>query len=508
MSLKKLLKILIVFIFTANAYCGYNDWLGYGNTAARHSIAVDGPNVIDGNTLEWVADADPQDPNYYVCFENVTGPIVYNGRVYAYAKYFEPNEAFGGFDQTNSQLVAYDANSGQMLWTTVIDMAIYESWSSPVADTKNNNVLMPSGDKVYAIDASTGAIKWFAQLEKPVVNASACVAADLPYARGFITDFAYSSGGMLYCINLDANEPNNPYNPGEIIWSDILGATCGNSPAYQNGVVYVSSNSGSVYAYDANAGSAVRIWEATDPNFYGFSSGVTVTKEGFLYAVNFNWDLYGEDNSALCKIDCNDGSIVWIIFAERTSTMPVVAGEYIYISGGVIIGGLDLGSRYKVEAFKDLGSTVVKLWETPASMDIGGWSNQPVYANGKLYVGAVENYGYPYSELYVLDITANVNNSDFVVAHYTDQSCGSNPAVTYNSLYTIGDDGLYKFHQPALLADIDKNDMVDMCDLAELAADWLYDGKIGVKRADLNLDGKIDFTDFSLLADGWYGELN
>jgi hypothetical protein len=49
---------------------------------------------------------------------------------------------------------------------------------------------------------------------------------------------------------------------------------------------------------------------------------------------------------------------------------------------------------------------------------------------------------------------------------------------------------------------------VDFYDLAELAAIWLYDGPIGVNRADLNLDGRIDFTDFSLLAESWYGELN
>lgn len=512
MLFKKLFIVLVVLCVAANAYCGMNDWLAYANTMSRESIAVDGPDTIDNNTLEWVADADPQDPNYYICFEGVTQPIVYNGRVYAYAAYFEPNEQSPyGRDYTNSQIIAYDANSGEMRWNTVIDPAVWGSWSSPAVDAKNNNILMPSGDKVYAIDASTGAIKWLTQLEKSVVNASACVAADLPYVRAFITDYAYSAGGKLYCINLDANEPNNPYEPGEIIWSDILGATCGNSPAYKDGVVYVSSNSGSVYAYNADAGTAVRIWETTDPNFYGFSSGVTVTKEGFLYAANFDWDLYGEDNSALCKIDCSDGNIVWIIFTERTSTIPVVAGDKIYISGGLILDGWDLGSRPKVEAYQDLGSTVVKLWETPADMAIGGWSGQPVYANGKLYIGAIPltgDYFGSYTELYILDVAADVNSSDFVMAYYTDQWCGNSPAVTYDSLYTIGDDGLFKFHQPAFLADINKDSEVDFYDLAELAVNWLFDGPVGVNRADLNLDGKINFTDFSLLADSWYGNLD
>ncbi len=502
MIFRRILSVLIVVFIAQEAYCGYKDWPGYGNTATRHSITVDGPNIIGASTLQWVADADPQDPNYYVSFEGATGPIVYNGMVYAYTKYFEP----GGSGQTNSQLVAYDANSGRMLWATVIDMAIYGSWSSPAVDTKNNNILMPSGDKVYAIDASTGAIKWSAQLEKSVVNASVCVAADLPHARAFITDYAYSAGGKLYCINLDANEPNNPYQPGKIIWSDVIGATCGNSPTYKNGVVYVSSNSGSVYAYNANATSAVKIWEATDPNFAGFSSGLTITKEGFIYASNYSYSQH-EDNSALCKINSNNGNIIWMINTEQTSSIPVVVGDKIYISGG--FNGW--GSRPKVEAYQDLGSTVVKLWETPANMAIGGWSNQPVYATGKLYVGAIPltgDYFDAYTELYVLNVTANVNSSNFIIAHYTNRQCGNNPAVAYNSLYTIGFDGLFKFHQPALLADINKDNKVDFCDLAELAAVWLYDGPIGVKRADLNLDGKINFLDFALLAGSWKGELN
>ena len=507
MVLKRLLILILVVLITTNAQGGYKDWPGYGNTATRHSITVDGPDIIDENNLQWDANTSPQGLAEFE-FEGATGPVVYNGTVYAYAKYLEPNDlSYGGYDQTASQVIAYLADSGQLLWTTVIDMAVYGSWSSPVIDAKNDNVIIASGDKVFSLDAETGAIKWSTQLEKIVVNASVCIAADLPYARAFITDYAYFTGGKFYCINLDANEPNNPYQPGEIIWSDILGATCGNSPAYKNDVVYVSSNSGSVYAYDAKSTSAVKIWQASDPNFEGFTGGITVTKEDFVYTACYDWAQEAEDNSALCKIDCNDGRIVWITQTERTSSMPLVVGDRIYISGGFE----GWGSRPKVEAYQDLGDSVVKLWETPADMVVGGWSNQPAYANGKLYVGAIPlggNYFGAYTELYVLNVSIDVNAPNFVIAHYVDRTCGNSPAVTYDSLYTIGYGGLLKFHQPALLADICKDNKVDFYDLAELAAIWLYDGPIGVNRADLNLDGRIDFTDFSLLAESWYGELN
>jgi hypothetical protein len=75
--------------------------------------------------------------------------------------------------------------------------------------------------------------------------------------------------------------------------------------------------------------------------------------------------------------------------------------------------------------------------------------------------------------------------------------------VTYDSIYTLGYDGLLKFYQPALLGDIKKDNKIDTYDLKGLADDWVYDGPIGVKRSDLNLDGRVDFMDFALLANEW-----
>jgi hypothetical protein len=155
-----------------------------------------------------------------------------------------------------------------------------------------------------------------------------------------------------------------------------------------------------------------------------------------------------------------------------------------------------------------LGTSAVKLWETDSGLSIGGYENQPVYANGKLYVGATSQGSWIYDELYILNVEASPADPNFILARYTDNACGASRAVTYDSIYALGYDGLYKFHQPAFLADIDNDDAVGIYDLAELAAEWLFDGSLGVKRADLNLDGKINFADFSLLAESWYGELN
>ncbi|MCK4753009.1 MAG: PQQ-binding-like beta-propeller repeat protein [Planctomycetes bacterium] len=515
MASRRLVSLFFVVVIVTSVSGGPNDWLHFGKTVARCSVAVDGPNIIDSSTLAWVADEDPQDPEYFIEFEGATGPVVYDGMVYIYAKYFEPNEeAPTGFDYTKSQVVAYDANSGEMEWTTPIEIAIWDSWSSPSIDIKHDTVLIGSGYKVYALDAQTGTEQWSTQLEKFMVNASVCPATDIVHSRAFITDYdGFGTTGKLYCINLDANEVGNRYEPGEIVWSETIGGTSGDSPSYKDGVVYVgtisgvSSGYGTIYAYDATATTATKIWEKSDPNFDGFCGGLNVTKEGYIYAANYDWDEDGEDNSILCKIDCSDGNVVWITDVERTDSMPVVAGDKIYVSGGFTYDG----SRPKVEAYQDLGNSAIKLWETPSNMVVGGWTNQPVYANGKLYVGAIPldgNYFGSYTELYILDVTLTPSDANFVIDHYDTKECGSNPAVTYDSIYTMGYDGLFKFHQPALLGDVDKDNKIDTYDLYELSDAWLYDGDIGVNRCDLDVDGDVDFIDFCLLANQWREELD
>jgi outer membrane protein assembly factor BamB len=511
LALVGVVNVVFLSLIASSVSADPNDWTHLGHFAARHSIAVDGPNTVNDTTLQWIADEDPQDPNYGIEFETASGVVVYRGFVYGYAEYY--NE-FGEY--TNSQIVAYDSNSGQQQWAVAIDIAVWGSSSTPCIDTKNNQVLMGSGNQVYALDYESGTIEWTTNLEKDITNASICTALDIPAARAFITDYdGFGTTGKLYCINLDPNEPGNQYDPGDIVWSVTLGSTSGNSAAYKDGVVYVgcisgkTSGYGTVYAYDATAQTIpVKIWETSDPNFDGFSGGVTVTDSGFLYASNYDWANEVEDNSILCKIDCNNGDIIWMTDTERTNCMPVVVGDKIYVSGGFD----GWGSFPKIQAYQDHGSTVTKLWQTPTDMVIGGWTTQPVYANNKLYVGAIPlggNYFGTYTDLYILDVSLTPDDSEFIIDSFS--GAGNSPAVTYDSIYTIGyndasgHDRLLKFKQPLLLADVKKDNEVNAQDLNMMTDSWLNNIPIGLDRSDLNLDGVIDFLDFALLANEWSG---
>jgi outer membrane protein assembly factor BamB len=483
------------------------NWTGLGGGAGRICIAVDGPNTIDQSTLAWKTPIDEQDYDL-AQLQSISGPVIYSDKVFIYAKCHDVAGA-----ETNARLMAFNAQSGQFIWQAIIDKAFNNSWSSPAVDSKHNTVLISSSNKVYAVDANSGAIRWTTTLDTYVVNASVCVANDILHARAFITDFKpTASGGKLYCINLDANDTANPHNPGKILWSDVLGMTSGNTPAYKNGVVYVASirgttaSTGTIYAYDATATVATRKWAVTDSALAFFYGGVTVTKAGFLYAATFNFSS-GENNSHLVKVDVSNGTLVWKIATERTDSIPIVVGENIYISGGVV----GYGSRPKLSAYHDNGDSATSLWETPQSMPFGGWTYQPVYANGKLHIGKISNnLTNAVTDLYILDVSRTPADADFITGNF--HGGGNNPAVMHDSIYTAGydidgtpsQDVLLKFHQPALFADINKDGVVDEQDLASLMGSWLFTGAIGVNRADFDLDGDIDNCDYATLVQQWH----
>jgi outer membrane protein assembly factor BamB len=506
-----LVVVVLAGLGASQTWAGPEDWTELGRDAARLALAVDGPAVLDAGTLAWEIETDPLDATRPIEFEAATGPLVYAGRVFAYVRCpVEPN----------SMVAAWEADSGRLLWSTLVDPAHDGSSATPCVDTKHDAVLIGSGSRFFALDVNDGHAVWPspAELDGPVVNASACAALDLPHARAFVTDASYGTDdgqGHLYCINLDANEPNNPYEPGQILWTCHLGGTLGNSPSYADGRVYVASQGGQIYAFDARATAEPNgpVWIAnpdgsaangSSPVTGQFWGGVTVTREGFLYAATYNYSLAtGEDNSTLVKVDARDGRMVWTVAVERTDTIPVVVGQTIFVSAG--LPG-DYGSQPKVQAFRDLGDTVELMWDTSADLPgiaVGGWTAQPVYAAGKLYVGAQDA---PYDALwrpngngylYVLDVTRDPADPEFVLGCV--EGCGNSPVVTHDCVYSVGPHALMKFHQPRPLADIDGDGQVTDLDRQSLLDVMGTGYPLGTMRADLDLDGDVDETDLALL---------
>ena len=501
-------RFALIFAWLAGslvAAASADEWPLYAGDAAHTGVA---PRAArDLNHLRWIVPPAPDEQ-----FVWHSSPVVFGGRV------FVRGRVVAAECQPAASVSAIAVEDGQRLWTALVDGDEYDSWASLAVDVRNETVVAASGDQVFALAVGDGRILWQTELDRAAVNASPIVTADLeidhtPANRVFITDYTgFETEATLYAINVDPFAPANPYQPGQVVWTHTLSGGSGNTPAYVGGVVYVASVGGEVEALDARDGSV--IW-STDvdlagyPQYSGFYGGIAV-RDGYAYAASYVF--YGSgDNSALFKFDITDGAIVWVVPSERTDAMPVVVGDgRIYLAAG-----LDgYGSAVKVQAFEDHGTWAEKVWETQTwtrcGAAVGGWTLQPVWSRGYLYVGTPPpgtDPSQPYTELCILNTQRQPDDPGFVVSVHA--GAGASPAVADGTVYSLGTAGLLAF-DPSFecLADLDGDGVVGIADLVMLLSayggqrttgDGVYDSD-----ADLNRDGVVDLGDLALMT-GVYG---
>lgn len=477
-------------------------WTHYAGDSARSAQVLVGPAGFEEPL--WM-----HPPQAGEKFGPLSTPVSFNGRVYLNVR------RFNGSLQIGNALAAVDARSGARLWTTPIQADTLDSWSSAAVDARNNQVLIPAGDRLYSVHAQTGAILWSTLLSQPVVNASAAITFDrttggVPANRAFITGFSDGVPGVLYAINIDPfHAAHNPFMPGEIAWMADLPITVGASPAYSDGLVVVAGYTspfppfqGQVRAFNAASGQLA--WQRDVGGDDGFFGGVTVTTES-VYAATYDFDLLDPaNNSRLLKLRRVDGTISWSVPCERSSSVPVVTPlGRIYIASGID----GFGSNPRVQAFQDLGGFAIPLWDTWAdtggTLRIGGWLHTPAFANGRLYVGVpgppAQSFS-AYAELMIIDPTLSPTDPNFISAALAGP--GGSPGILCGDLHSIGQAGLFAFGLPPECArDLDLNGVVNQVDLNLLLAN--FSSGIGGSNynpaSDLDCSGAIDQDDLNLL---------
>ena len=400
--------VILATLLLASSAGFADNWPQYCNTAARVAVAsAAGP--LDLATPRFVAGPD-------VSFERISSPVIMDGTIFALAKHYE------GETYTSNKIVAFDESDGTFLWETLVEKVASNSWCSPCCDTATQAVIIGAGDTVYCLEADDGGIRWQEDTDRIIVNASAC-AAD---GYVFITDYtAFTLGGQLYCFDI---------NTGVVQWTAPIGASSGNTPAYHDGKVFVANTDGEVFCFDATDGSEV--WSEVMPiNGWGFFGGICYSN-GALYLASYNFYWTGD----LLKLDPSDGAVTWVVDANRTDAIPVVAGGKIFLAGG---DNYDSFGIPKLDAYDE--ATGNWLWETEL---VGGWTHQIAYAGGYLYAGEFPSDDYSfgaYSNLHVLDVSKTPADPGFVVSVNPD--AGGSPAVVNGTVYSIGAGGLYAIDQ-------------------------------------------------------------
>lgn len=415
-------------------------WLHLAADARHSASATVGPPSVSA----WLWSAQHDAGGAALVLEGASSPVVWGGRAYVNARHYENSQ------YSENKIVAIDVSTGESVFDAIVEKGVLDSRSSPCVDPVRGLVFLGSGSALFAVNAGSGAVEWSTPLMNVVVNASPVAADDMPFGRVLITDYELGGEGRLYCINSSPfNASENPHQPGEIVWSEVIGGTSGATPAYHAGVVYVATaadfggypDPGEILAFDVNGAPGSRLRWAV-PAWEGFFGGVACV-DGFVYAATY--DFFGSgDNSTLFKVRASDGALQWTIPCERTSSIPVVRGDRVYLAAGLA----GFGSAPKVQAFRDLGSSAQKLWDTwtdsGGQLVVGGWMQQPALAGSTLYVGRPASgsaFFDPATDLFLLDVTRTPGDPLFVRQQRT--GLGSSPALAAGRLYSIGPGGVH-----------------------------------------------------------------
>jgi len=212
------------------------------------------------------------------------------------------------------------------------------------------------------------------------------------------------------------NPARTGVNPGpgverspKLLWRFQTGDAVSSSPAVVDGVVYVGSQDGYVYALEAAAGE--ERWHFQTGDAVTFSPAVV---DGVVYI--------GSDGHVYA-LDAATGEQIW-----RFETGDSVTSSPAVVDGVVYVGGQD-SYVYALDA-----ATGEERWRFETG---GGVDSSPAVVEGLVYVGSADSY------VYALDAATGEERWRFE----TNGAGLSSPAVVEGLVY-IGSDGGYDFLDP------------------------------------------------------------
>ena len=186
------------------------------------------------------------------------------------------------------------------------------------------------------------------------------------YASPAVSDgliFISSWDGTVYALN---------ENTGALVWSMQTGASIYSSPAVANGIVYVGSRNGGMYAINEQTGAL--IWVYGNPNC-AITSSPAVADGKVFYGT---WSQGGcIDPGQFVARYANNGTLAW--------TNPAIAASSVRsspaVDSGLVFFGQDNGS---VMALNE--TTGQQLW-TRSLNGVTIVGSAPAVYNGRIYVG-------------------------------------------------------------------------------------------------------------------------
>lgn len=165
------------------------------------------------------------------------------------------NSSFGPQGKGGHRYLAMDKHTGEMLWWSEPGGKPQDTtYSTPVVTTVDGRRLLIAGNAdggIYAMDSRTGVKVWGFQLSKRGINSSVVVEDGWVYATHSEENHDSVKMGRVVCI--DARGSGDITKTNEIWRQD--GITAGYaSPLLHDDRLYVMTNSGVLYCFDAETG--------------------------------------------------------------------------------------------------------------------------------------------------------------------------------------------------------------------------------------------------------------
>jgi outer membrane protein assembly factor BamB len=306
-----------------------------------------------------------------------------------------------------TQVYAVDLNNGNLHWRFPSDPENNQAFYADPTLSQDGQLIVGGYDFVlYSLDAETGTEKWkFDEAENRYI-ASSLVEAENIFAPAadenlYSLDlngqlqWTFPSEGeswakpisdenceCLYLSSMDhtvyAIDPNN----GTQKWrSDALGGSVVGTPAYsEDGVLYVGTFGGKLFALNAEDGSV--LWEFTTTPVSDRILGIIPTsKSGWIWSSPVLSDgvlYFGDLNGYFYAVDANDGSKLWQLTPEQLDGeivgSPLVIEDSIYFTS-------EEGLLYKYDKSEN------KIWER----EVGGKIyTSPKTSNGLILVAPIQ----------------------------------------------------------------------------------------------------------------------
>jgi outer membrane protein assembly factor BamB len=217
-----------------------------------------------------------------------------------------------------------------------------------------------------------------------------------------------SGNGSVYALNASS---------GAVLWSFATGAFVASSPAVVNGVVYVGAlarfgDGGMFYALNASTGA--QLWSFVTDNPVTSSPAVV---NGVVYVGSSNGNVYA--------LNASTGAQLWSFVTGNTASayVPQATSSPAVVNGVVYIGGTIDDNLYALNA-----STGALLWKYATGGDV---ESSPAVVNGVVYIGSLDH------NLYALNASTGTKLWSFSA----QLPVASTPAVANGIVYVGSENG-------------------------------------------------------------------